>query len=126
MKFSRVVIKVADYRRSFEFYHDILGLRLTSSWQRKDSWGALFSAGSGIVEIIWFPSGDEFDDCNYRLERKKISVDFEVNDIDILFQRISESGVEIIREPFDAPWGFRVFSISDPDGVTVSFLQPLE
>lgn len=125
MKFSRVVIKVADYRKSFEFYHDILGLKLSSSWQRKDSWGALFSAGDVTIEIIWYPSGKGLEDCDYIIKRKKISIDFEVNDIDILFKRLVDSGVEIIREPYDAPWGSRLFVISDPDGIAVSFLQPI-
>lgn len=125
MKFSRAVIKVADYRKSFEFYHDILGLKLSTSWQRKDSWGAIFSAGTGIVEIIWFPSGDGLEDCNYIIERKKISLDFDVNDIDILHTRLAESAVKVIDKPHDVPWGFRVFSVLDPDGVVISFLQPV-
>jgi len=125
MKFSRVVIKVADYRKSFEFYHDILKLKLSSSWQRKDSWGALFSSGSVVIEIIWFPSGEGLEDCAFQMKRKKISIDFEVNDIEILFRRLSDSGVDIIDKPHDVPWGFRVFSILDPDGVVVSFLQAI-
>ena len=125
MKFSRVVVKVADYRKSFEFYHDILKLKLSSSWQRKDSWGALFSAGNAELEIIWFPSGEGLDDCAFRLIRKKISIDFEVNDIDILFKRLADAKIEIIDRPHDVPRGYRVFSILDPDGVVVSFLQAI-
>lgn len=125
MKLSRVVIRVADYRKSFQFYHDIIGLKLSSSWQRKDSWGAIFSAGAGLIEIIWFPSGDGLADCNYSLERRKISIDFEVNDIEILYKRLSDSGPEMVTQLQDAPWGFRLFSLADPDGVVVSFLQPL-
>lgn len=125
MKFSRVVIKVADYRKSFQFYHDILGLKMSSSWQRKDSWGALFSAGNVAIEIIWYPSGEGLEDCEFKMERRKISIDFEVNDVDILFKRLTDAGVEIVKEPYDAPWGFRLFVISDPDGIAISFLQPI-
>ena len=124
MKFSRVVLRVADYRKSFEFYHDILGLKLSTSWQRKDSWGALFSAGTGIVEIIWFPSGKGLEDCNYTMERRKFSIDFEINDIEILHKRLTDSGVKIIEDIHDVPWGFKLFSISDPDGIVITFLQP--
>ncbi len=124
MKFSRVVIKARDYRKSFEFYKDILGLKLSTSWQRKDSWGALFSAGDIIVEIIWYPSGDGFDDCNYSMERAKVDINFEVSDIDIFCKRLADAGVEIVNEPHDAPWGFRLFTIKDPDDIRISFLQP--
>lgn len=124
MKFSRVVIKARDYRKSFEFYKDILGLKLSTSWQRKDSWGALFSAGDIIVEIIWYPSGDGFDDCNYSMERAKVDINFEVSDIDILYKRLADAGIEVVNEPHDGPWGFRLFTIKDPDDIRISFLQP--
>lgn len=126
MKISRIVIKVNDYRKSFEFYKDTLGLKLSNSWQRKDSWGAIFPAGNTDIEILWFPEGEDLEDCRYRMERKKVDINFEVHDIDIIFKRLSDLGVEIIREPFDAPWGFRIFSIKDPDGIPISFTQPLE
>jgi catechol 2,3-dioxygenase-like lactoylglutathione lyase family enzyme len=125
MKFSRVVIKTKDYRKSFEFYHNTLGLKLSNSWQRKDSWGAIFSAGTGIIEIIWFPSGEGLEECNYAMERAKVDIGFEVHDIDILHQRLSDSGVAVITEPSDMPWGYRIFSIKDPDDIRITFLQPL-
>lgn len=126
MKISRIVIKVNDYRKSFEFYKDKLGLKLSSSWQRKDSWGAIFSAGNIAVEIIWYPDGEGFIDCCYQMERNKIEINFETHDIDILYKRLSDLGITIIREPFNAPWGYRVFTIKDPDGIAISFLQPLD
>ncbi len=126
MKLSRIVIKVKDYRKSFEFYKDILGLKLSSSWQRKDSWGALFSAGNAIVEIIWFPDGDDSLDCGYVMERKKVRIDFEVHDIDILHKRFSDTGLDIADIPHDVPWGFRIFTIKDPDGIPITLAQPLE
>ena len=125
MKFSRVVIKARDYRKSFEFYKDVLGLKLSTSWQRKDSWGALFSAGDLMVEIIWYPSGEGFDDCNFSMERAKVDINFEASDIDILYKRLADAGVEIVNEPHDVPWGFRLFTIKDPDDIRISFLQPL-
>lgn len=124
MKAANFVIRVADYRKSFEFYHEIMGLKLSSSWQRKDSWGAIFSAGSMTMEIIWFPAGEGLEDCNYRIERTKISMDFDVSDLDILYKRLSDLGVTQSSEPHDVPWGFRIFSVMDPDGVMISFRQP--
>jgi len=124
MKFARVVIKVRDYKSSFEFYHDKLGLKLMSSWQRKDSWGALFNAGSAIIEIIWYPSGDGLENCNYTMERAKVDLLFDAGDVDILYKRLTDKDVTVIKEPYDAPWGYRLFTIKDPDGFLVSFLEP--
>jgi len=126
MKLSRIVIKVNDYRNSFEFYKEKLGLKLSSSWQRKDSWGAIFSAGTADLEIIWYPDGEGLADCAYQLERNKIDINFETHDIDLIFKRLSDLNVEIAKKPFDAPWGYRVFTIKDPDGIPISFLQLLD
>jgi catechol 2,3-dioxygenase-like lactoylglutathione lyase family enzyme len=125
MKFSRVVIKVADYRKSFEFYHDILGFKLSNSWQRKDSWGALFNVGPAIVEIIWFPEGAGLLDCAFQPERDKMDIIFDVSDVDILYQRLQELDINIVKKPYDAPWGYRLFKIKDPDGIPLSFMEPI-
>ena len=125
MKLTRVMIKVKDYRKSFEFYKNTLGLKMSQSWQRKDSWGALFSVGGPIIEIIWFPSGPGLDDCNYLMERDKLEVDLEVNDVDILHRRLMTSGITVVDSPHDVPWGFRQFAIKDPDGLRIVLSQPL-
>ena len=125
MKFSRVIIKVRDYRNSFEFYKNILGLKLTQSWQRKDSWGALFSAGNAEIEIIWYPSGEDLEDCNYIPERNKFEVFLETHDIDIVFRRLESAGLKISEKPHDTSWGFRIFGVRDPDNISIKVAQAL-
>ena len=125
MKLNRVIIKVADYRKSFAFYHDTLGLKLNSSWQRTDSWGALFFCGESLLEIIWFPEGEENADCNYIPERSKTELFLEVSNVDNLYNRLH--GIEGLRitKPEDKPWGYRIFSIYDPDGIKIVLSQPI-
>jgi lactoylglutathione lyase len=125
MKLSRIMIKVRDYRRSFEFYKNILGLKLSSSWQRKDSWGALFSAGNAVIEIIWYPSGPGLEDCNYIPDRAKFEIDLEVNDVNIWYQRLKSAGVEVLDTPHDVPWGFHIFTVKDPDNTPIVLSQPI-
>jgi catechol 2,3-dioxygenase-like lactoylglutathione lyase family enzyme len=125
MKLSRVMIKVKDYRQSFEFYKNTLGLKMFNSWQRKDSWGALFSVGTATIEIIWYPTGPGLNDCNYILERDKLEIDLEVNDVDIQHRRLIAAGVTVVDAPHDVPWGFRQFTIKDPDNISIVLSQPL-
>ncbi len=125
MKLTRVMIKVKDYRKSFDFYNHILGLKLANSWQRKDSWGALFSVGSGIIEIIWYPSATGLDDCNYTMERDKIEIDLEVTDVDIWHRRLAATGITVVNAPHDVPWGFRQFTVKDPDNMSIVLSQPI-
>jgi catechol 2,3-dioxygenase-like lactoylglutathione lyase family enzyme len=125
MKLTRVMIKVKDYRKSFDFYNHVLGLKLANSWQRKDSWGALFSVGAATIEIIWYPSGPGLDECNYVFEKDKLEIDLEVTDVDIWHRRLLTSGAPVVNEPHDVPWGFRQFTIKDPDNISIVLSQPI-
>ncbi len=125
MKLDRVVIKVADYRKSFEFYHDILGLKLVTSWQRADSWGAVFYCGEVMLEIIWFSSGDKNIECSYIPQYSKTDIFITVNNIDSEHNRLSKFENIELSEPEDMPWGYRIFTIADPDSVKIVISQPI-
>lgn len=125
MKLDRVIIKVADYRKSFAFYHDTLSLKLKSSWQRTDSWGALFYCGEALLEIIWFPVGEQNSDCNYIPERSKTELFLVINNIDTLFNRLQALGNLDLTPPESKSWGYRVFTIYDPDRIKIVFSQPI-
>jgi catechol 2,3-dioxygenase-like lactoylglutathione lyase family enzyme len=125
VKLTRVTIKARDYRKSCDFYKNALGLRMASSWQRKDSWGALFSAGPADIEIIWYPESSGLEDCNYIPQREKFEVFLEVHDIDIVYRRLSVLGLEMVGPPGDTPWGFRKFTIKDPDNIPIVIIQPV-
>lgn len=125
MKLDRVIIKAADYRKSFEFYHDILGLRLKTSWQRADSWGALFFCGDVLLEIIWFPQGSDNADCNYIPEHSKAELFLSVNNVDSIYHKLSPYEALEPTQPEDKPWGFRLFTVYDPDRIKIIFSQPI-
>ncbi|RMG36705.1 MAG: hypothetical protein D6732_07880 [Methanobacteriota archaeon] len=46
-------------------------------------------------------------------------------DLDVLFKRYAENGVEIVSEPKDMPWGMREFNIREINGYLFRFGQPL-
>jgi catechol 2,3-dioxygenase-like lactoylglutathione lyase family enzyme len=125
MKLERVVIRANDYRKSFEFYHDTLGLRLKSSWQRSDSWGALFFLGELLMEIIWFPDGPDSDACNYIPEHSKTELFLQVSNVDALHTRLSDHPDLKISGLENKPWGYRQFDLYDPDHVKIIFAQPI-
>jgi lactoylglutathione lyase len=43
-----------------------------------------------------------------------------VDDLDALIERLRQSGVAVLREPEDMPWGERIASVIDPDGNPVA------
>ncbi len=50
---------------------------------------------------------------------------FFVSDVDALYGRALEAGLQPEAAPRDAPWGERYFHIVDPDGHELSFAVPL-
>jgi uncharacterized glyoxalase superfamily protein PhnB len=45
-----------------------------------------------------------------------------VNDVDLLYRRVRDAGVEC-SEPMDRPWGVREVQVRDPEGLNWAFLQ---
>lgn len=46
-------------------------------------------------------------------------------DVDALYSRVTEAGHPGTLKPFDAPWGQRYATVSDPDGTSVDLYAPL-
>jgi uncharacterized glyoxalase superfamily protein PhnB len=45
--------------------------------------------------------------------------------VDALFAKLIEAGHPTVSEPFDAPWGQRYATVTDPDGTTVDLFAAL-
>jgi uncharacterized glyoxalase superfamily protein PhnB len=46
-------------------------------------------------------------------------------DVDALFERLTDAGHPGVLQPFDAPWGQRYATVTDPDGTTVDLFAAL-
>lgn len=49
---------------------------------------------------------------------------FATGDCDGTFQRIRQSGAEVLQEPIDQPYGVRDCAFRDPAGNMIRFSQP--
>lgn len=69
--------------------------------------------------------------ANWAVERYGISVGtgprvemyVYVPDLDLLFDELQSSGVQVLREPEDMPWGERIAAVADTDGNPVALCQ---
>jgi len=50
---------------------------------------------------------------------------FYVDDVDAMYRRLVDAGLETSTTPEDATWGERYFHINDPDAHELSFAKPL-
>jgi catechol 2,3-dioxygenase-like lactoylglutathione lyase family enzyme len=110
---SRVLFRPADYDRSLAFYRDSLGLAIA----REYPGGTVFYAGQSLIELAAHgappPGGPPFPGALW----------LQVRDVYAAHTDLAARGVPIAREPRREPWGLHEMHVTDPDGVTLIFVQ---
>jgi catechol 2,3-dioxygenase-like lactoylglutathione lyase family enzyme len=110
---SRILIRPADYERSLAFYRDGIGLAI---WREYGA-GTVFFAGQSLIELAGH-GRSESDDGAFGG-----AIWLQVRDIYDTQLELSERGVQIAREARQEPWGLHEMHVTDPDGVTLIFVQ---
>jgi catechol 2,3-dioxygenase-like lactoylglutathione lyase family enzyme len=116
---SYVALATGRFAEVVRFYGETLGFPTLRAWDRPGARGAVLDLGGGLrLEIldattakpplILQPRAD--DRCHLVIE---------VPDLDAARARLKLP----TPEPVTASWGARLFSVRDPDGVAVWFLE---
>lgn len=105
---SRVLFRPSDYRRSVEFYRDSIGLAIA----REYSGGTVFYAGQSLIELAGHgePSSGG-------------SLWLQVRDLYATQAELEGRSVPIARTARQEAWGLHEMHVTDPDGVTLIFVQ---
>lgn len=111
---SAVTLATHDMRRACAFYR-ALGFDVLHGGP--DASFTSLSAGRGILNLIARPRGEAWTWWGRAI--------FHVADVDAMYARVRELGIEPTTAPADAPWGERYFHVDDPDGHELSFARPL-
>jgi catechol 2,3-dioxygenase-like lactoylglutathione lyase family enzyme len=110
---SRVLFRPADYSRSLSFYRDDLGLAIA----REYGGGTVFFAGQSLIELAAHGTpakpGGAFPGALW----------LQVRDVYATEAELRGRGVAIAREARQESWGLHEMHVSDPDGVTLIFVQ---
>lgn len=115
------VIKCSDLARSIAFYTQTLDFELADP----SDTGPVIEVIHGDAELqLSTMPGDGMFGC---------AVNVWVDDVDALFQRYLARGLDtsnhaaspVHRGPLDQTWGTREFYVTDPDGNTLRFRQPI-
>ena len=56
-------------------------------------------------------------------EPLRTMINFHVDDLDAVHERLAAAGVEFIAPPRTEPWGGRIATFSDPDGNALQLMQ---
>ena len=106
---SRMLLRPADYPASLAFYRDALGLAIA----REYPCGTVFYAGQSLIEVAGH-GGPQTTSAALWLQ---------VRDVYATQQELTDRCVQIAREARQEPLGLHELHITDPDGVTLIFVQ---
>ncbi|MDZ7727554.1 MAG: VOC family protein [Dehalococcoidia bacterium] len=110
-----VLIWTDNFDAMLHFYRDVLGLEPRSVKEQfvNFAWGD-FRLTISVHEHVHGknPEPDRF------------MLNFGVEDIDAVYERLTAAGVSFTRPPSREPWGGKVATFHDPDGNTLQLLQP--
>jgi catechol 2,3-dioxygenase-like lactoylglutathione lyase family enzyme len=110
---SRILFRPADYQRSLSFYRDQLGLAIARDY----GGGTVFFAGQSLIELADHGTPDHsrgpFPGALW----------LHVRDIQATQAELLSRGVPIARDAQCEPWGLREMHVTDPDGITLIFIE---
>jgi catechol 2,3-dioxygenase-like lactoylglutathione lyase family enzyme len=122
----RVVLRARDFDRTCSFYGETLALPRLQSWDRESGRGALYQAGTGVIEILGRAHSydQERDEAfDYQGPEQKMTLVIHVPSAEKAYE-------ELIFRNRNIPGGLRpdddgvlVFATHDPDGVRIVFRQ---
>jgi catechol 2,3-dioxygenase-like lactoylglutathione lyase family enzyme len=105
---SRMLLRPADYQKSLAFYRDDIGLAIA----REYPGGTVFYAGQALIELAGH--GEPSAGGGLWLQ---------VRDVYATQSELQRRGVPIARDARAEPWGLHEMHVTDPDGVTLIFVQ---
>lgn len=122
---SRVLFRPADYQRSVTFYRDGIGLAIA----REYGSGTVFYAGQSLIELAGHGGQERSDPGIGHGEHDHDAGPFpgalwlQVRDVYATQAELQSRDVPIAREASQEPWGLHEMHVTDPDGVTLIFVQ---
>ena len=122
---SRVLFRPADYERSLVFYRDAIGLAIA----REYGAGTVFYAGQSLIELAGHGGQERSDPGSDHGGQERSNPPFpgalwlQVRDVYATQAELEGRGVEIARAAKQEPWGLHEMHVTDPDGVTLIFVQ---
>jgi catechol 2,3-dioxygenase-like lactoylglutathione lyase family enzyme len=123
----RVVVRAHDFERTCRFYGEVLSLPRVQSWDREDGRGALYHAGSSLIEILGRHRTDQGrgrdEAFDYEGPDQKVTLTLVVPSAEAAFEELSFREKNIPGGLHLDTDGNLVFETHDPDGLRILFRQ---
>ncbi len=109
-----VLIWTEDLQRLLPFYRDVLGMKP----QMENEGFVAFEAASGSALALGTHSGVK----GRSRDPNRVMVDFQVDDCQAEYERLSKQGVEFLRPP-SKDGGATIATFADPDGNVLQLFE---
>ncbi|HEY0557228.1 MAG TPA: VOC family protein [Thermoanaerobaculia bacterium] len=123
----RVVVRASNYERAVKFYGDALALPQVQSWNRDTERGAVFQAGSALIEVVGPPVNEDprANDEKFKAQGPRIqaAIVFDVASAQRAFDEISSREKNIPGGFEKDSQGRMTFATHDPDNIKVIFRE---
>ncbi|MDP9122063.1 MAG: VOC family protein [Acidobacteriota bacterium] len=124
----RVVVRAKSFERTCRFYGEALALPRLRSWEREDGRGALYQAGSGVVEVVGRPAERESahgrdEAFDFQGPRHEMTLVFEVPSAEKAYQELRFRDKNIPGGLQQETDGSFTFTTHDPDGIRIVYRQ---
>ncbi|OLT16059.1 glyoxalase [Actinomadura sp. CNU-125] len=121
MDFVSIRVITGDVARLVEFYETVTEMR--AAWATEDfaeiRTPAATLAIAGTRTVPLFAPGSARPADNH-----SVIVEFRVDDVDRVYEKLTGSVIDFVNEPTTMPWGNRSLLFRDPDGNLVNFFTP--
>ena len=122
MDFVSIRVITDDVARLAGFYEKATGVEPT--WYTEDfaelrTAHATLAIGSTRTVPLFAPG------VARPADNHTVIIEFLVDDVDDVHQKLTASGTDLVSEPTTMPWGNRSLLVRDPDGTLVNFFSPV-
>jgi len=130
LEFARVRILASDFRRSWRFYRDVLGLTPVHG-HGEPPYGEFVADHGAMVSIfdrkqMAAAVGLVPGRYDHRTTGRSALI-FETDDVDVLARRLRRRRVRLLQGPTDRPvWELRTIHLRDPDGYLIEIYSGLK
>jgi catechol 2,3-dioxygenase-like lactoylglutathione lyase family enzyme len=110
-----VTLFVEDLAEVKEFYEDVFGL--TAIFE--DAHSVVFNFGNALVNLLKSSQAGELVEpatVGRPEAGARFQITIEVEDVDVVCEKLAERGVTFLNGPQDRPWGIRTAAFADPSG----------
>lgn len=123
-----IAIQTAHFENAYDFYVNILGLRVVRSPFRFGSRTLTWLDGGGIlIELFSGKSGEQTDAYNHKAAGVN-HIAFVVDDLEAVICAMNANGIRITKGPVTPlsgdPKQPRILFVEGPDGTAIQFREP--